>query len=75
MIADDKLLFLCPSLWMPMFKGVGDVLASPLPRHHPGLMPLCFPSGSRRYSGCSQLCGGHEPCSTFSGEQANLPVF
>lgn len=31
MIADGKLFFLCPSLWMLMFKGVGDVLASLTP--------------------------------------------
>lgn len=75
MIADSKLLFLCLSLWVLLFKGVDDILPSPVPRHHPDLMLLCFFSGSRRYFGCSQLGGGHELCSTFSSEQANLPVF
>lgn len=46
MIEDGKLLFLCLFLWMLMLKGVSDVLPSSLPRHHPGLIPLCFVSGS-----------------------------
>lgn len=31
MIADGKLLFLCPSLLVPLFKGVSDVPPSPCP--------------------------------------------
>lgn len=72
MTADGKFLFLCLSLGALV---VGDVLPSPLPKYHPGLMLLCFLLGSRRCFGSSQLGGGHEPCSTFSSEQANLPVF